>query len=220
MDQKLVFTTISQNSICNTHFHWYGREEENTESKMNMPIYNPMIPGELLSEIEITNGRLTKPNLKRLLSKTRSNESDESGPADWLPNIANQLQEISDDKELQLITADPARISIFLAMGMSRFFNNENRHYFDLDSTLQQLRGELSRVQIYHIFPNSLRHPQKVADSHPLAEGGENLASTLKEMIQRGNPYLEDLKAALSYAVPGVFQTLESVAQVVTTSLS
>lgn len=160
--------------------------------------------GEFLGEIEITNGRLTKPNLKKLLSKTKSNESDESGPADWLLNIANQLQEISDDKELQLITADPARISIFLAMGMSRIFNNENRHYFDLDSTLQELRGELSRVQIYHIFSNSLRHPQKVADSHPLAEGGENLASTLKEMIQRGNPYLEDLKSALSYAVPGI----------------
>ena len=74
----------------------------------------------------------------------------------------------------------------------------------DLDNLLRRLIDRLSSFQLYHIFPNSLRDPQKVADSNPLAEGGENLASTLRDMIQRGNPFFSDLKLALGYAVPGV----------------
>ncbi len=157
-----------------------------------------------LSEIELTDGRIIKPNLKRLISRIDSGDSDDDGHVDWLPSIARHLLDVSDDKELQLITTDPARVSIFVAMIMSRFTEDDNEPYLDLDRTLQQLRGELSRFHLYHIFPNSLRDPQKVADSHPLAEGGENLASTLRDMIQRTNPYLPGIKTALNYAVPGI----------------
>ena len=57
---------------------------------------------------------------------------------------------------------------------------------------------------MYHIFPNSLRDPQKVADSQPLVAGGENLASTLRGMVQKKNRFLPELKEALSVAVPGI----------------
>ena len=57
---------------------------------------------------------------------------------------------------------------------------------------------------MYHIFPNALRHPQKVAESYPLATGGENLASTLRDMAQKKSSFLPELKEALSVAVPGV----------------
>ncbi len=62
----------------------------------------------------------------------------------------------------------------------------------------------LRMTRLYHIFPNSLREPQKVADSHPLTAGGENLASTLREMIQKKSRFLPDLKGALAFAVPGL----------------
>ena len=62
----------------------------------------------------------------------------------------------------------------------------------------------LRMTWLYHIFPNSLREPQKVADSHPLTAGGENLASTLREMIQKKSRFLPDLKGALAFAVPGL----------------
>ena len=159
--------------------------------------------GERLSEIEIANGQLSRPNLKRMMARISPSDTHEDEPPDWLPSIAGQLESISDDQDLLLITADPARISIFVAFFMSRFPEDEERPFFDLDRILQFLKDQLSRFQLYHIFPNSLREPQKVADSHPLAEGGENLASTLKEMIQRGNQFLPDLKEALNFAVPG-----------------
>ena len=159
--------------------------------------------GERLGEVEITNGQLSRPNPKRMMSRISPRDTHEDEPPDWLPGITRQLESISDDQDLLLITADPVRISIFVAFFMSRFSEDEERPFFDLDRNLQLLKDQLSRFQLYHIFPNSLREPQKVADSHPLAEGGENLASTLKEMIQRGNQFLPDLKEALNFAVPG-----------------
>ena len=76
--------------------------------------------------------------------------------------------------------------------------------YFFLQFVLGIARTHLSHSAMYHIFPNSLRHPQKVAESYPLATGGENLASTLRDMAQKKSSFLPELKEALSVAVPGV----------------
>ena len=69
---------------------------------------------------------------------------------------------------------------------------------------LDDAKDELGKVGMYHIFPNSLRDPQKAADSHPLATSGENLASTLRGMVQKKNRFFPELKDALSVAVPGI----------------
>ena len=159
--------------------------------------------GELLSEVEIANGHLSKPNLNRMKPRISPGDSPEDEHHEWLPGITRQLESISGDQDLLLITTDPARMSILVAFVMSRFSEDEERSFFDLDRNLDLLKDQLSRFQLYHIFPNSLREPQKVADSHPLGESGENLASTLKEMIRRGNQFLPDLKEALNFAVPG-----------------
>ena len=73
-----------------------------------------------------------------------------------------------------------------------------------LPQSLNSARDDLSRIGLYHIFPNSLRDPQRVADSHPLATYGENLASALRDMIHKNSRFFPDLKGALAYAVPGV----------------
>ena len=62
----------------------------------------------------------------------------------------------------------------------------------------------LRMTGLYHIFPNSLREPRKVADSYPLTTDGDNLASTLRDMIGNESRFLPDLKRALEFAVPGV----------------
>ena len=161
--------------------------------------------GGLLAEVEITNGRLTKPNLKRLTPKDSSDDSTDNSQLDPGARMARELQSFLREQDLHLITPDPPRISMFVALAKSGgVIDSRDRSFMDLDNLLRRLINRLSSFQLYHIFPNSLRDPQKVADSHPLAEGGENLASTLRDMIQRGNPFLSDLKLALGYAVPGV----------------
>ena len=66
------------------------------------------------------------------------------------------------------------------------------------------LTDYLGKIGLYHIFPNSLRDPQKMANSHPLSAGGGNLASILRDMIQKKGRFLRDLKGALNFAVPGL----------------
>ncbi|MBI2872643.1 MAG: hypothetical protein HYY00_05575 [Chloroflexi bacterium] len=65
------------------------------------------------------------------------------------------------------------------------------------------LHRHLIRMRFYHMFPNVVREPQKLVAAYPLDEHGENLASALRGM-EKGNPYLADLKEALGNVVPGV----------------
>ena len=43
-----------------------------------------------------------------------------------------------------------------------------------------------------------------MGESHPLATGGENLASILRDMKHNKSRFLSDLKGALTFAVPGI----------------
>ena len=197
-------TSVSLIQFCNGIWVLAGKKRTwRVSNKKGVCSARSLETGELLSEVEITNGHLSKPNLNRMKPRISPGDSPEDDHHEWLPGITRQLESISGDQDLLLITSDPARISILVAIVMSRFSEDEERPFFDLDRNLDLLKDQLSRFQLYHIFPNSLREPQKVADSHPLGESGENLASTLKEMIRRGNQFLPDLKEALNFAVPG-----------------
>ncbi len=150
-------------------------------------------------EFALANGRLTKPNLKRILKQIDSTRSQEDGRLRSFAGIANQLIEKSNPQDIQLMSREPMQLSSLLS-----FLLKGEDKYFLLHQSLSDARDDLGRVGLYHIFPNSLREPQKVADSHPLATGGENLASTLRDMIQKKSRFLPDLKSALTFAVPGV----------------
>lgn len=64
----------------------------------------------------------------------------------------------------------------------------------------------LTTIGLYSILPNDLRSPQRPGNPYPLEEHGENLASVLRDNIQKKqeHPWLSDLYAALSRVVPGV----------------
>ena len=153
-------------------------------------------------EFALTNGRFTKPNLKRTLEQTDSSRTENDGGADH-PGIVERLIPKSDGRNIQLMSAESQRLPLLLALLMGSRAG-EGNNYFPLLHSLNRAGNDLGRVGLYHIFPNSLRDPQKVADSHPLATGGENLASTLRDMIQKKSRFLPDLKSALTFAVPGV----------------
>ena len=156
------------------------------------------------SEVAFTNGRLSKPNLRRLLKQHESSKSNEHDSARNLASIADQLVAGTDRQDVQMLSAEPSPITSLLTFLFFQPGEPGQDSNIRLYQSLREARDHLDRICLYHIFPNSLRDPQKMADSHPLEIGGENLASTLREMIQRKSRFVPDLKDALSFAVPGV----------------
>lgn len=59
-------------------------------------------------------------------------------------------------------------------------------------------------VCLYHVFPNALRQPQRMTDSHPLLPDASNLASALNDILHREDSFAEDIKDCLAVAVPGI----------------
>ena len=151
------------------------------------------------AEFRISNGRIVRPSLKRALKQDK-----EDGDTANLGEIVSQLVEESKGQGLQLLPPEPSKLSMFLAV----LLNQTGAMKFDLGyrlhMNLESARDFLGKVGLYRIFPNSLRDPQKAAESHPLAAGGENLSSTLQDMTQKKSQFLPDLKAALAFAVPGI----------------
>ena len=156
-------------------------------------------------EIELVNGRLTKPNLKKMLKNAESQLSEEGRTASNLAQIFNRPIPGFDTQSLLLITEEPSLTAVLLYIFQYQKDPGEGSRRFRLMyQALIVAKYYLRKIGMYHIFPNSLRDPQKVADSHPLAAGGENLASTLRDMVQKKSRFLPELKEALSVAVPGV----------------
>ena len=155
-------------------------------------------------EVEFKNGRLTKPNVNRVLERKNVVYIEGSqGPIDLITMI-NRSIEKSAGQELQLIPSDPLEGPWWLSLLTSGSSRKEFVSYDYLEGTLGNATDYLGKIGLYHIFPNSLRDPQKMADSHPLSAGGGNLASILRDMIQKKGRFLPDLKGALNFAVPGL----------------
>ena len=145
-------------------------------------------------EVELIGGRLSKPNLNQI--------SGDEEPT--LTNVKRLIAADIEGGDLNLISAKALPLTLSLASIGPRTKSSTENPYFILQIALDDARADLSHIAMYHIFPNALRHPQKVAESYPLATGGENLASTLRDMAQKKSSFLPELKEALSVAVPGV----------------
>lgn len=77
-------------------------------------------------------------------------------------------------------------------------------HYKRLDQAIQQAEELIENIRSYHIFPNTLRDPQKMSSKYPLEEHGGNLASVLHGMIQRRSSKLKEMLDILGHIVPGI----------------
>ncbi len=154
-------------------------------------------------EFALSNGRLIKPNLKKILKQGDPGRNEQVHSMSFAGMAAELITE-SDRQDIQLMSAEPVQLTLMLALSLDESGAGEKGTGFSMHQSLSNARDHLSKIGLYHIFPNSLRAPQKVADSHPLTTGGENLASTLRDMIQKKSRFLQDLKDALAFAVPGV----------------
>ena len=156
-------------------------------------------------EIELVNRRLIKPNLKSIFKNAEPQLTEEGRNASSLAQTLNQHIPGLGAQNLLLIAEEPSLTALLLYIFQFQKDPGEgNRRFQLMYQALLGARYNLRNIGMYHIFPNSLRDPQKVADSHPLAAGGENLASILKDTVQKKNRFLPELKEALSVAVPGV----------------
>ena len=67
-----------------------------------------------------------------------------------------------------------------------------------------RLPAFLRRSQFYRLFPDTMREPRRPAESHLLAEDGNNLTSVLRAMIKQKSPYLGEIRDSLAQVVPGM----------------
>ena len=155
-------------------------------------------------ECELANGRLTKPNLRKILKRVEPTLGEDTEPRPDYAGIFNRIIEELDDQELNLISAEPTQVTSFLGFALSQSNTVSYGSSVRLHFALVDAKEKLGKIGMYHIFPNSLRDPQKLADSYPLAAGEENLSSVLRDMIQKKSGFLPELKEALGVAVPGV----------------
>ena len=155
-------------------------------------------------EIEIKNSRLTKPNVNKVLEQNSAEYIEGSREPIDLTSIVNRSIEKSAGQELRLVSSEPGEGPWWLWLFITRTDPREDSPYYHLYQTLDSATDYLGKAVLYHIFPNSLRDPQKMADSHPLAAGGENLASILRDIVQKKGRFLPDLKDSLNFAVPGL----------------
>ena len=130
-------------------------------------------------EIEVVNGRLIKPDLNQIARNSESTSPD-------LVRAFNRIiKEETGPLNPNLISERVAEYGLLIALADTVTEPVENNSYVNLGFVLNTARIFWGEISVYHIFPNSLRAPQKMAESHPLAAGGENLASTLRDMVQR-----------------------------------
>ena len=142
-------------------------------------------------EIEIKNGRLILPKLKR--PKGRSGA------------IFDQMERGTSNRDYYFNTSEihfplSGLMPTLIVFG----FTTATRGLVPTSSSIYQAATILRNARSYRIFPNELRAPQKMAYKYPLDENGANLASVLREMIQKGSQNLHELLNALRQVVPAV----------------
>ena len=71
-------------------------------------------------------------------------------------------------------------------------------------STLERLHRRILSMRLYHIFPNTIREPQKLGNAYPLDEDAGNLASVLRDLAKARPSSMKRLKKSLGHLVPGV----------------
>ena len=148
-------------------------------------------------EIEVVNGRLTKPDIKMMLKNTEFTEAEDDVLATSLASQINQHIAALDIPVLLLIAAEPLLPDVLLYI--LRSLSNQERIIISLNllrEALRLARDNLRSIGVLAIFPNLLRSPQMIADRG-------NFASVMWDMVKK-NQFLPELKETLAFAVPGV----------------
>ena len=138
--------------------------------------------------IGIRDGRLVKPSFKRF----KQENLDRSVIDDFFRSL------VGDDTNVKFPFANLLPTLQLLIMDLP--IDN----YMEVERAIKKARHFIESVRCYHIFPNTLRDPQKMSARYPLEQHGENLASVLHDMIQRKSAGLQEMMNCLGHIVPGI----------------
>ena len=69
---------------------------------------------------------------------------------------------------------------------------------------LGRLHRNLTNMRLYHIFPNTIREPQRLSNAPALEEDAENLASIIEGFDRVGSDSMARLREDLGFLMPGV----------------
>ena len=76
--------------------------------------------------------------------------------------------------------------------------------FFTYARPVETLLRRISLMRFYHIFPNTIREPQRLGSPYPLEEDAGNLASVLRDFDRDPRSTIDRLKRSLGRLVPGV----------------
>ena len=107
----------------------------------------------------------------------------------------------------------PAYIRFSRTMNrISDEFDATGRSIHDGMRALNLFFRHLLNMRFYHIFPNTIREPQKLLNGRYLDEDAVNLASVLRELEKSSPMYLTRMKEGLNDLIPGVVDVVVSYA--------
>ena len=122
-----------------------------------------------------------------------------------LPKVTRQVPVLDDYSDFD---TNNLAFPILLRMYRRLFaLDNEERENMALllYDSLQELHRNLTGMRFYHIFPNTIREPQRLSNAFPLKEDAENLASIIIKGFDRvKSGSMARLREDVELLMPGV----------------
>lgn len=160
------------------------------------------------SLVEFKNGKLAQSTISDIIEwiiqgyrdKTPQRMAKELIPLD----LANSRISHLPDKSLRLLPQQSLSAVPELIILLQRVAAAKPSPILSLIDAIADVQIEAGNIAFYHLFPNTLRQPQKMTDSSPLLPDAGNLTSALHDMLHREDSFAEEIKDCLAVAVPGV----------------
>ncbi|MCY4365913.1 MAG: AAA family ATPase [Chloroflexi bacterium] len=136
----------------------------------------------------IEDGRLTSPG--------SSLPPDDTQPDQWQDD---EEPLVYDTQELSL-----RRLMRPLVLGRFQSSAEEDGQFTIYSRPVDTMLRRIAAMRFYHIFPNTIREPQRLDNPYPLNEDAGNLASVLRDFERSPGNTIDRLKGSLGRLVPGV----------------
>ena len=122
-----------------------------------------------------------------------------------LPKVSRQTSFLDDDIDFDINNL--AFPTIFrMSRSLIALDEESSAREASLYRGLSELHRNLTGMRFYHIFPNTIREPQRLSNTPILEEDATNLASVIRELDRDrwGTPLMARLRESLGLLIPGV----------------
>ena len=123
---------------------------------------------------------------------------------EFLRNSRSRARQDDEDTDFDVFDLSLRRMSrTWLLRGFDDYAKNEDTIRL-MSRALERLYRGIINMRFYHIFPNTIREPQKLGNAYPLDEDAGNLASVLRDLEKKRPLVMKRLKESLRRLIPGV----------------